>query len=572
MLNFNRLCPGCMKDNGGESVCSICGYDSSNNNPPDKLPARFIIRDRYYVGKILFSNAECTVYLGFDSVENKTVNIKEFFPYGLAERNPDKTVFVSRQAQYAFNDGLMKFLDINRKFIGFPLTSLPSTYSVFEENSTGYAICEAVSGITLKSFLARNGGRLRWEQARSLFLPLIDTLKAINDVGVIHGSISPESIIVCRDGKLRLLFVPVGGTNVARQTEGNLSMTPVLYDGYSAPEKYTGFNADERTDVYSLCATIFTVLIGTVPPSANERVKKDSLTLPSHFAEELPRQVLVSLANGMQIKPEERTPDIETLKNELIYGETRENIRKAQRSAENQKAAENRRVAGAVPAEKEEKKASGVKYAFAAAGITALCFLVIGAVVYFKIIKPKNVKDNASSKNESTVSSSEVISSEENPSDTDSSKSNVPTYVVPKLTGKKYADVIDSKDLAHFKLVIKGKEFSDMEAGLICEQSIQPGERKEHNTPIEVTISLGRSEFNMPNVINLTETEAKLELLKRGLLYDNIEIASAYDTDKAPGAVIKQFPEANRKINTETRVTLHINTYEGPSDGSGDHN
>ena len=115
MLNNNRLCPGCMKDNGGESVCSICGYDSSNNNPPDKLPTRFIIRDRYYVGKVLFSNSESTVYLGFDSVENKAVNIREFFPYGLAERNPDKTVFVSRQAQYAFNEGLMRFLDINHK-------------------------------------------------------------------------------------------------------------------------------------------------------------------------------------------------------------------------------------------------------------------------------------------------------------------------------------------------------------------------------------------------------------------------------------------------------------------------
>ncbi len=565
MLNINRLCPGCMKDNGGESVCSICGYDSSNNNPPDKLPARFIIRDRYYVGKVLFSNSESTVYLGFDTVENKAVNIREFFPYGLAERNPDKTVFVSRQAQYAFNEGLMSFLDINRRFIGFPLASLPSTYSVFEENSTGYAICETVSGITLKSFLARNGGRLRWEQARSLFLPLIDTVKAINDAGVVHGGISPESILVCRDGKLRLLFVPVPVSKQNR--EGVPAMTPLIYDGYSALEKYTGDAAPGNyTDVYSISATLFNVLIGTVPPPANERLKKDSLSIPSHFADELPRQVLVSLANGMQVKPEARTKDVETLKNELIYGETKENLRKAQRSAESPKAATAGRAA---PVNTEEKKVSGVKYALAAAGITALVFLVLGALFYFRIYKPNEAKKNANgSKTDTSSVQSEPVSSEETPSDESSSKPNVPTYTVPRLVGKKYADIIDSKDIAHFKIIIKGKEFSnDQPAGVICSQSIQPGEKKEHDTQIEITISLGKSEFNMPNVLSMNENEAIIELLKRGLLFDNIEIVPAYDSDFGSGVVIKQEPEANRKINTETKVKVHINKYEDPSDG-----
>ena len=96
------------------------------------------------------------------------------------------------------------------------------------------------------------------------------------------------------------------------------------------------------TDVYCICATIFTALIGKIPPSADERIKTDTITIPSHFADELPRQVLVSIANGMQVKPESRTPDIETLKNELIYGETKENTRKAARvSQRKSKAAAN---------------------------------------------------------------------------------------------------------------------------------------------------------------------------------------------------------------------------------------
>ena len=303
MQNFERLCPGCMKDNAGQSVCGICGYDSAKNNPPDKLPTRFIIRDRYFVGKMLYSNTESTVYLGFDSIQNKTVNIKEYFPTGLARRNPDKTVFVSREAQYAYNEGLIEFMDINKKLIGFPLASMPATYSVFEENSTGYAICEPISGITLNSFIARNGGTLKWEQMRPLILPLIDTVKSLNEIGITHGDISPETVIVCRDGKLRLLGVSVKGIRIVPENTDLPSAQPTLHDGYAAAEQYGLMSSGigECSDVYGICATLLTALTGIIPPKAEERIKSDSLKIPAHFADELPRQVLVSLANGLQI-------------------------------------------------------------------------------------------------------------------------------------------------------------------------------------------------------------------------------------------------------------------------------
>ena len=179
MVNTDRLCPGCMKDNGGEPVCSLCGWDSAQNNASDKLPVKFVVRDRYIVGKVLYSDTESVIYLGFDCIENKTVNIKEYFPVGLAQRNPDNTVFAAREAQFAFNEGLLDFIETNKRFIEFPLASLPANYSVFEENSTAYTICESFTGITLKEFIDRNGGVLKWEQVRPLFLPLIDSLPRV---------------------------------------------------------------------------------------------------------------------------------------------------------------------------------------------------------------------------------------------------------------------------------------------------------------------------------------------------------------------------------------------------------
>ncbi|MBO4734577.1 MAG: PASTA domain-containing protein, partial [Clostridia bacterium] len=529
MLNFDRLCPGCMKDNAGNSVCSICGYDSAKGNAPDKLPVRFIIRDRYFVGRTLYSNSESTIYLGFDSIENKAVNIKEYFPAGLAQRNPDKTVFVPREAQLAFNEGLLDFISVNKKLIGFPLQSLPATYTVFEENSTAYAICDTVQGITLKSFLSRNGGTLKWEQVRPLILPLIDTLKALHDMSLIEGDISPDTVMVCRDGKLRIYGVSAIGKRVAKS--GNTAaFTTLLHDGYAAAEQYGALHegVGEYTDVYGICATIFTAVTGIVPPPANERLKADTLKIPAHFADELPRQVLVSLANGMQVKPSERTDSIETLKNELIYGETKENIRK------NQRAADAKRKPDDAAKGENVKKGSGLKYAAIASGITACIFLLVAVILVFTVFK-----DQVFKKAEENMNNNASMPSQQQIGDYDSEavESKV-LYTVPDLRGKFYVEIEKMKELDHFEVVIKNKEYSNTyERGKICSQSIDPGTSKEHGTVIEIAISLGTHQVRMPGIVGLTEQEAQIELLKIGLLYNNIEIAEKYDSNSKPGIV-----------------------------------
>lgn len=562
MANFDRLCPGCMKDNAGQGICSICGYDASKGNAPDKLPVKFIIRDRYFVGKTIFSNSESTIYLGFDGIENKAVSIKEYFPAGIAGRNPDKTVFVPREAQLAFNEGLLEFIDINKKLKDFPLQSLPATYSVFEENSTAYAICDVISGITLKSFLSRNGGHLRWEQVRPLVLPLIDTVKSLHEISLIHGDISPDTVMVCKDGKLRMFGVPISGIK-SLKGNGDFTHVPSFHDGYAAAEQYGAVheNIGEYTDVYGICATLLTMITGIVPPSANLRLKGDTLKIPVHFADELPRQVLVSLANGMQVKPADRTGNIETLKNELIYGETKENIRKTRRAAE----MKNADTKAALP--QEEKKSSSLKYAAVALGITVGIMAIIGIILLFTVFRSSILglfkKTDESANNPSMPSQQQI-----GDYDSDLAESKM-LYTVPELRGKYYVEIENLKELDHFEVVIKGKEYSsNYERGQICEQSVSAGDSKEHGTVIQVTISLGTQQVRMPRVTGLTKEQAQIELLKIGLLYKNIEITPKYDANAAPDMVIGQYPDQGKAISPESAVRVYVNSYTGDDKNS----
>jgi len=254
MINLDRLCPGCMNDNGGEKICSICGCDMSEKNDNTHLPIKFLLSERYVIGKALNVNAEGITYIAWDTAADNAVHIKEYFPKNISLRNPDKTVSVISGNEFYFNEGLMDFIEINKKLIATELQSIIPVLTVFEENGTVYAVTPIISSITLNSFLEKNGGSLRWEQARPLFLPLIDTLKGLHELGIIHGGISPETILVGRDGKLRFskIYIP-------RLRMASSDSPAELYSGYAAAEQYGGMDEKigEASDVYGLSARCF---------------------------------------------------------------------------------------------------------------------------------------------------------------------------------------------------------------------------------------------------------------------------------------------------------------------------
>ncbi len=547
----DRICPGCMNDAGGEQICSICGYDMSSKNENFCLPVKFLLSERYVIGKTISVNAEGVTYIAWDNASDNAVHIKEYYPKGISTRNPDKTVSVVSGNEFNFNEGLLDFIDINKKLIATELQAIVPVFTVFEENGTAYAVTPIISSITLQSFLERNGGSLRWEQVRPLFLPLIDTLKDLHEMGIVHGGLSPETVLVGRDGKLR-----INGICTRSIRKINSAMSYELYNGYSAVEQYAQANASiyETSDVYALSAILFRVLIGTVPPSADARLSQDTLTIPSHFADELPRQVLVAIANGMQVKPQNRTRDIDTFKNELVYGETQESVRRATAHATEQRTNKDNGAS-------QKKSKSGLKYAAISAGITGGLFLVAAIVVcivfWDSIFGTKDIGFN-----ESNLASMPEIESVGD-FDSDAAES-VVLFQVPDLLGSFYHQLIDNEQLEHFNIVIKGKEYSDeYERGMICAQSVEAGTAVQDDTEIQITISLGPKEITVANVIGLDEQSAKLELLKQGFLYDNIIVIEKYDSESEPGIVLEQDPAYGEPISTESIVHIYINSYKG---------
>lgn len=548
MINTERLCLGCMNDNGGEKVCPICGYDSSSQNPDNALPTNYVVKERYILGKMISVNGEGFTYIAWDSQNDNIVKIKEYFPIDLAVRNPDMTVSIMSGSEYTFNESLLEFLEINRKILSLQLSALVPVIDTFEENGTAYAISQSISGITLAEFLEKNGDILKWEQARALFLPLIDTLSGMNDIGIIHGGISTDTIIVGRDGKLRISDYSVKNL---RNASSNLQSQ--LFEGFAASEQYgyEDLHIDKYTDVYGLCATLFRVLIGSVPPDATKRMQNDVMSIPAKFAEELPRHVLAALANGLQVLPTDRTKNIEIFKNELVYGEINGVSPKKDKP---QKVKETK---------EKPKKNKSVKYALIAALCTAGVFIILFLFLFLGPLKDVLFGKDDSNKIQSSNTSVNAPVVDQIGDVESGVEAPIKLYEVPDFKGKYYSEIADNDEYEMFDIVISSKNLSEeFPRGTVCSQSIAPGgEGVPRDTKIELVISAGPKEVEMPNLSGLTEDEAKLELLKQGFLYDNIEVLEKYDQEKQSKVVLEQEPKFGSKASPDIGVKIFINSY-----------
>lgn len=542
MLTFEKLCMGCMNDNGGEDTCPICGHVAGTQNPKGTLPIKTRIHGRYFVGKAIEANGEGITYIGWDNDENNIVNIREFFPTPLAKRNDDLSVGMNEGNEYLFNAALLDFIELGKKLQSISLAAVPEVCDIIECNGTAHIITKSVSGITLREFLLRNGGTLSWEQARPLFMPLISIITSLHKEGIIHGGISPETVIIGRDGKLRLT-----GFSIAQLRKSNSPINSQIFPGYAAIEQYgdTEEQITAATDVYGFASTLFRVLIGSVLPEASDRITDDKMSIPAKVAEALPQAVLVSLANALQILFENRTKTMEDFKIDIAPAiDSTSSFVAGEVKPLKEKTAEK---LGAV-----KEKTSAKKYAIIAASITAGIFLILALILWLIIGKPFAKDDPEPEIPVSSSQVSEVEPSSSTPSSTGEKLLSVPDFTNLNLTFEEICN-----QYPDFKYEILGKKYASKSAGIVVAQDIKAGSEVKRDTTIYLTISLGPETISMPDLKGKTQQEAIIELYKKGFLYHNITFYEIEDSDVDYHCVVKTDPAQGSTVSVDSTIKVY---------------
>ena len=311
------FCYNCFREYDGD-VCPYCGYaeGSDAGKFPLALPHGTILGGRYITGRVLGQGGFGITYVAQDYTDKKLVAVKEFFPEQLAMRSGSTVSTFSGEREDAYRYGKECFLSEAKtlsEFIGNP--NIVRVYSYFEENGTVYFSMEYIDGVSLLEYIRSRGGRIPYEEAKNLLLPVMDALTAVHAKGIIHRDISPDNIFITQDGTVKLIDF-----GAARYSMGDRSrsLDVVLKHGYAPKEQYARHGRQgPYTDVYSLAATFYRAITGRIPPDSIDRLDEDSIILPSSLGSDIPTFAEDALLTALSVNPAERFQSMQAFKKAL---------------------------------------------------------------------------------------------------------------------------------------------------------------------------------------------------------------------------------------------------------------
>lgn len=267
------------------------------------LPVNTILNGRYLVGNVLGAGGFGITYMAQDMVSNCSVAIKEFMPEGMLSCVAGaRTVQVHVQTS-VYESCRTRFLEEARLLYCFRNNpNILTVYRLFEENGTAYYAMEYLDGMDLKQWMTSVGGKISWQELYPVIRPVMRALSELHNGGIVHRDISPDNIIVCRDGRVKLIDF-----GAARQHVRQKQMTVILKRKYAPIEQYeTHGKQGPWTDVYALAATMYHCLTGVLPPEATNRVYEDTIMPFESFGVYIPVYVAKAIYRGLQIRRDAR--------------------------------------------------------------------------------------------------------------------------------------------------------------------------------------------------------------------------------------------------------------------------
>lgn len=317
-MKIENLCTNCMRERRNpDGVCEFCGFDVRTFELPRHHMRPFtILAGKYLIGNAIGEGGFGITYLGMDLNLEVRVAIKEYYPQGFAVRDSrinDSTVWsYSESTQTFFEEGREKFINEAKTIAKFrELPEIVGVTDFFRENQTAYIVMEYLDGQTLKQYLKANGGKIPTDEILRMMRPLILSLGKIHREGLIHRDISPDNIMLMKNGSIKIL--DFGGAREFASQDGR-SMSVLVKHGYAPEEQYRS-RGDQGpwTDVYALCATMYRCITGEIPPNALDRLYQDELKPISSFGENCPKYIEKAITKGLNVRKDGRYQSMEEL-------------------------------------------------------------------------------------------------------------------------------------------------------------------------------------------------------------------------------------------------------------------
>ena len=185
--------------------------------------------------------------------------------------------------------------------------SLPRVGDYFVIPGQGqYLIMDFIDGEDLRQRIERTNILSEYEVAL-IGIAICEALSYLHTrrPPIIHRDIKPGNIKITPEGEIAL--VDFGLAKVFLEHEATTTGARAMTPGYSPPEQYGTAPTDERSDVYSLGATLYAALTGAIPEDALARATgKARLTGIRQLQPHIDRKLASAIEKAMEVDPEDR--------------------------------------------------------------------------------------------------------------------------------------------------------------------------------------------------------------------------------------------------------------------------
>ncbi len=542
-----------------------------------------LIGNRYEIVETIGKGGMAIVYKAKCLMLNRYVAIKVLRP----EFREDKD-FISRFKVEAQSAGSLSHPNV------------VSIYDVGQDGDLDYIVMEYVEGVTLKQYVEAKGV-LPWREAVDYAGQICAGLDHAHKNGIVHKDIKPHNIIITREGTIKITDFGIAKVmSSSTITTGSATMGSVHY---FSPEQARGGYTDHKTDIYSLGVVLYEMVTGKLPfegdtaiAIAMQHIEKEapsSRALNPEVPESLDNVIRRAMCKEQSLRYDSVTQMLIDLK-KVYTGNT----------VDYKLSSDDTRITPPIPHKadtgKKKKKSMNKKdlLGVIAGTLTGLALVVILFLLGYHLtgnsgkaeLELPDFYNKTIEEAEQMVVNSQlkiVVEKEEKNDAVDPGliisqspaagtmvKDGAEIKVVvslgegefpmPDLINRRSSDAQDILRNKNLRFSIVDEPSETIPEDFVVRQVPSAGTYVDAATSVTVYVSAGKEEstVEVPNLLGLSENEAKAALLDAGLTWGNIVKGSS---SKAKGTVISQSIRPGIEVKEKTAIDIKI------SSGSGEH-
>ena len=486
--------------------------------------------DRYDVGQVIGRGGMAEVYEGTDRRLNRRVAIKVLRP-DLA-RDPMFQERFRREAQSAAglnHPNIVAIYDTGEDLIGEGANQV----------SVPYIVMEFVDGVTLRHML-NNGPRILPERALEVIAGVLAALDYAHRHGIVHRDIKPANIMINTNGDSKVMDFGIARAMSDAATSVTATSAVMGTAQYLSPEQARGELVDARSDIYSSGCVLYELLTGVTP-----------------FNGDSPVAIAYQHVNEPPKPPSSLDNSIPNSLDSITLGALAKAPSSRYQTAAEMRSDVERSIAGMPIVSRQSHLTEAIVNSAPTTAIPIIDGLP-GSVAVAPVKVSKNRARWFFAGFATLVAASLIFLLGENLFSTGPQ-----TVAVPNVK----AQTVEEATLALTEVgLIVGTQTPQADdnapKGSIIGQDPVAGELLELGQAVNLTISAGKEQTNVPDLIDLASSEdARLALTEAKLVLGKV---TPKDSDKPEGTVISQDPAANTSVDVGTLVSITVSSGKIP--------